>query len=619
VNPRREAGASLTGLLSLIVLYLVLIVLVLVFAGQVLTDLSFTRSGATVGVLALATLFPVLLFALILFNLVRLFRDRAVGRPGARLKSRLIAFFVVIVLLASVPQGILSVSFIRTAMRAWFSEDTGRAIRGGQEIALSFFSELERDLSAFAASPYATSLLEGIERQPARVWDRVQGVNPMIDSFQVFDPRFDELYAGGARELHLSPLQASAAREGQVARESIGGTSFLRLRMSLPVAGAPDAPGSGPASEASIYTVIVAARLPVGFDEAATRLTQALEFFIQLDRFQDRFITAIGLFYAFFSVPLLLLSFLVSFILSDEIMRPIVSLEEATRRVADGDFSTRILTRRGDELSMLVNSFNRMVGELERTREKIIQTEKIAAWQEIAQRLAHEVKNPLTPIRLAAERTLRKYRTGSDDFGSVLETSVSSIVNEVDNLSALLSEFREFSRLPAPSMEDVDLHSVITEVVATYTAESDVPVDIRGVSDDLRVHADPGQVRQLVSNLVKNALEAVTHDGPGGSAEERDAGRVSVHADPVTRGDQRFCRLRIEDNGPGIAPGQQSRIFDPYVTTKRKGTGLGLAIVQRIVFDHHGQIWFDTQPGVGTTFYVDLPAAEDHAHHKGTP
>lgn len=606
MTPRRMPGTSVTGLLSLIVLYLVLIVLVLVFAQQVLTDLSFTGSSATVVVLVLATMFPLFLGALIVYNVVRLVHDRAVRRPGARLKSRLLTFFLVIVLLASVPQGILSVSFIRTAIRAWFSEDTGEAIRGGQQIALSFFTQLERDLTAFAASPWAMSLMDGVERQPGRVWERVQGVNPALDSFQVFGPAFQELYAGGAAELHLTPLQAAAAREGQVARESAGGVSFLRVRLSY----LPDvrSPGTtiGETSLPGAYTIIMASRLPSGFDEAAGRLTESLEFFIQLDRFQDNFVVAISLFYGFFSVPLVLLSLLVSFLLSDEIMRPIVSLEDATRRVADGDFSTRILARRGDELSLLVDSFNRMVGELERTREKIIQAEKIAAWQEIAQRLAHEVKNPLTPIRLAAERTLRRYRDGSESFGEVLETSVRAIVGEVDNLSALLSEFREFSRLPAPKMEAVALHSVIGEVVATYSTCPTVRVETDGVSEDLTVFADPGQIRQLVTNLVKNALEAVGEQG-----------NVSVHVDPVKKGSSTFCRIRVEDDGPGIPREQQSRIFDPYVTTKRKGTGLGLAIVQRIVFDHHGQIWFETQPGVGTTFYVDLPAAEAARDRKG--
>ncbi len=601
---RRAPGASVTGLLSLILLYLLLIILVLVFAGQVLTDLSFGSTSASAVILVIAVLFPVLLIGLIVYNVVGLFRDRATARPGARLKSRLLTFFLVIVLLASIPQGILSVGFIRTATRAWFSEDTGRAIRDGQNIALAFFAELERDLAAFAESPYARSLLEGVDRQPARVWERVQGVNPMLDSFQVFGPDFQEIYAGGSAAFRLSPLHAAAAREGQVARESIGGVSFLRVRLSYVADARPR--GFGETALPDAYTVIVAAQLPSGFDVAASRLTESLAFFVQLDRFQENFVTAIGLFYAFFSFPLILVSLLVSFLLSEEIMRPIVSLEDATRRVAEGDFSTRILTRRSDELSMLVNSFNRMVGELERTREKIIQSEKIAAWQDIAQRLAHEVKNPLTPIRLAAERALRKYQNGSEDFGTVLETSVRSIIGEVDNLSALLSEFREFSRLPAPSMEEFDLDAVIAEVVATYASTTRARVSMDGVPHDLTIVADPGQVRQLVGNLVKNALEAVGDDG-----------HVRLHVDPVTKGDGIFYRIRIEDDGPGIRSDQQTKIFDPYVTTKPKGTGLGLAIVQRIVFDHHGQIWFESQPDVGTTFYVDLPVSPRAIRGKG--
>ena len=213
-------------------------------------------------------------------------------------------------------------------------------------------------------------MLDGVERQPARVWDRVRGLNPMLDSFQVFSPQFEELYAGGRTEHAPLAAPGRGGPGGPGGAESIGGTSFLRLRMSYATPGT----GESPVAESSpgergvplAYTVIIGASLPVGFDRAAGRLTEALEFFIQLDRFQGNFVTAIGLFYGFFSVPLILLGLLVSFLLSEEIMRPIVSLEEATRRVAEGDFSTRILVRRGDELSMLVNSFNRMVGELER-------------------------------------------------------------------------------------------------------------------------------------------------------------------------------------------------------------------------------------------------------------
>jgi two-component system, NtrC family, nitrogen regulation sensor histidine kinase NtrY len=590
---RREPGASLTGMLSLILLYVVLIVLVLVFATQVLTDLSFAESNAIMLVIVLALVFPGLLLAILLIRLLRLLRDRRRGRPGARLKSRLLAFFLVIVLLASVPQAVLSVTFIRSAVRAWFSEDTGRAIQGGQQIALSFFSQLERDLLAFAETPFLDQLLVGLDRRPDLVWERVKAANPTLDAFQVFDPAGSELFAAGDASLHLAPGQAMSASAGQVARESVAGRSFLRIRLNY-AGGAVlrDAVGLEPER-----LIIISASLPLGFDDAATRLTQSLEFFVQLERFQGDFVRAVGLFYGFFSVPLVLLAMLVSFLLSDEILRPIVSLEEATRRVAEGDFSTRILTRRADELALLVTSFNRMVGELERSREKIIQTEKIAAWQEIAQRLAHEVKNPLTPIRLAAERALRKFQTQSADFPEVLESSVRSIVGEVDNLSALLSEFRAFSRLPAPNAESVDMETLLNGVFTSYAAQEVAHPELE-VPEDLRVEADPAQIRQVFSNLVKNAVEAA---GP--------TGRVAIRADYIIKERGAYCRVQIEDSGPGIPDDLHRSIYDPYMTTKSNGTGLGLAIVQRIVFDHGGQIWFETQSQVGTTFFVDLPVA----------
>jgi len=586
MSVRASASTSLATLISLILLYVLLIILVLVFAGQVLSDLSFTRSSAGIVVVIIAIIFPLLLLSLIVINLVRLIRQRAVGRPGARFKSRLLLFFGVVVLLASVPQAVLSVNFIRAATDAWFSAETGHAIRGAQNITLAFFGQKQDDLRRFVDSRFLSGLLEGLESQPDRVWERINGVNPGIDSMQVFDRLFEETYFAGPEEFRISSLRAASARGGQITRESAAEVSFLRVRTSYAVRGL----------DGTTYTVMFSTSLPAGFDATTGRLADALEFFVQLELFQSNFVTAIAVFYAFFAVPLMLLSILVSFFLSEEIIRPIVSLEEATRRIAEGDFSIRILSRRGDELSTLVDSFNRMVSELGRTRTKMIQTEKIAAWQEIAQRLAHEIKNPLTPIRLAAERSLRKYELSSPDFDAVFRNSVKSIVGEVDNLNALLTEFREFSRLPAPSLQRVALRPIVNEVAVTYAQQSRHTIVTAGVPEDFAVDADPGQLKQLLVNLCKNALEAMS-----------DGGVIRIGADVIKKGEDTFGRIQVEDTGPGIPSELQESIFKPYVTTKRHGTGLGLAIVERIVFDHHGQIWFETQPGIGTTFYLDLP------------
>jgi nitrogen fixation/metabolism regulation signal transduction histidine kinase len=317
-------------------------------------------------------------------------------------------------------------------------------------------------------------------------------------------------------------------------------------------------------------------------------------------------------FYFFFSFPIFLLSILVSFLLTEEIIRPIVNLEEATRRVAEGDFSFRILSRSADELSHLVGSFNRMVSELSHSREKLKQSEKITAWQEMAQRLAHEIKNPLTPIKLSAQRILKKYAsdsqanartavegapTGTGDFQKVLQASVSSIVREVDNLNDLLVEFRKFARLPMPRLQSVHLRELVEEVVQMYTnLSTEVTIDSSHIGEDSVIRADPGQINQVLANLIRNAIQAM----PKG-------GEISIRSAVVNKENRQFCRIWIKDSGSGIPEDIRNRVFEPYFTSKSEGAGLGLAIVQRIVFDHDGNIWFETEEGVGTTFIVDLP------------
>jgi two-component system nitrogen regulation sensor histidine kinase NtrY len=238
-----------------------------------------------------------------------------------------------------------------------------------------------------------------------------------------------------------------------------------------------------------------------------------------------------------------------------------------------------------------------MIAELDGSRRKLIAAERITAWQEIARRLAHEIRNPLTPIKLSAQRILKKHGEGADDFQSALFSSVAAIIREVEGLEHLLGEFSEFARLPEPSLEPVLLRELLGEVASTYAPVSGaVKVDLHEVPADLVLSIDRGQMRRAFANLFTNAVQAM----PGG-------GRIEVRTDAVRKGRQVWCRVSVSDSGPGIAEEDRERIFDPYYTTKRDGTGLGLAIVRRIVFDHGGNVWVESRPGAGATFYVDLP------------
>ena len=594
-----HSSTTSVGLLVLILIFILLIALIVVFSHQILINLAGVDVRANIMAFVVAIAFPLILLGLIVFQIARLIRERATGKPGSRFKSRLMIFFVLIALLSSIPQALLSVRFVNSAMNFWLEARIGEALRGGLSISLEYYRGAVENLREFNRSSLMASILEDLNRNPERLWKNVRTVNSQVQFIQIFDQEGSELLFRGETRGRLRSLGQFDERTGDLPKEDREDASILRNAAVYQLQG-------------GRYTVVVGRVLPEGFDRQASSLTESLEIFSQLNRYKRLFRLVLIFFYFFFSFPIFLLYILVSFLLTEEIIRPIVNLEEATRRVADGDFSFRILSRSADELSHLVGSFNRMVSELSHSREKLRQSEKISAWQEIAQRLAHEIKNPLTPIKLSAQRILKKYTTevgtrpeasaegqppGAGEFQKVLQASISSIVREVDNLNDLLVEFREFARLPMPRLQSVHLGELVEEVAQMYrNLSTEVSIDSSRISEDSIVRADPGQIKQVLANLIRNAMQAMP-----------DGGEVSIRSAVVNKENRRFCRIWIKDSGAGIPEEIRGRVFEPYFTSKAEGAGLGLAIVERIVFDHDGNIWFETQEDVGTTFIIDLP------------
>jgi nitrogen fixation/metabolism regulation signal transduction histidine kinase len=239
--------------------------------------------------------------------------------------------------------------------------------------------------------------------------------------------------------------------------------------------------------------------------------------------------------------------------------------------------------------------FERMTGELEASRERVLQAERVAAWREMARRLAHELKNPLFPIQLSIE-TLR--RVAEDDTSgrrlaeSFRESSL-TILDELRALRKIIDEFSQFARMPAPQPAPLHVNEIVEQALRLYAPRAGA-VELRTeLADDLPpVTGDRDLLARALGNLVSNALDAL-----GGAG--RLTLRTARHADGV--------RIDVEDSGPGLSDDQRTRLFTPYYTTKRGGTGLGLAIVQGIVSDHGGRVEVTSAPGQGTAFTLFLP------------
>ena len=237
----------------------------------------------------------------------------------------------------------------------------------------------------------------------------------------------------------------------------------------------------------------------------------------------------------------------------------------------------------------------------------LIRTQKVAAWRDVARRLAHEIKNPLTPIQLSAERLRRQFATAPPNARALIEECTSTIVTEVDSLKQLVDEFAQFARMPAPKAVPTDLNGVLTETVGLYNGLFKDIVLNREFADGLPlVRIDAEQIRRVIINLVDNAVEAL---GGAATGIRPDGSAPSICL--ATRHDavNSVVRITVDDNGPGISPEDREKLFLPYYSTKRRGSGLGLAIVRRIIAEHGGAIDVADNEPSGTIFTIDLPCA----------
>ncbi|MBZ5704399.1 MAG: HAMP domain-containing protein [Acidobacteriia bacterium] len=294
----------------------------------------------------------------------------------------------------------------------------------------------------------------------------------------------------------------------------------------------------------------------------------------------------------------ILLAILLSGWVAARVTRPVEQLAAAAREVAAGNWNTQVEVSSSDELGELAESFNRMTHELLDQKERLVQTERVAAWRELARRLAHELKNPLFPLQLTVENLIRAREQTPEQFEEVLRESSSTLLAEISNLKTIISRFSEFSRMPQPQFQRVQLNEVVANVARLFQAQLRAP-DRAAIDCQLQlaepmepIAADPELLHRAISNLVLNAMDAMPQ---GGTLQLR------------TRQQEDRAYVEISDTGTGLTPEECERLFTPYYTSKEHGTGLGLAIVQSVVSDHGGRISVQSQAGRGTTFVIELP------------
>jgi nitrogen fixation/metabolism regulation signal transduction histidine kinase len=581
-HPGTRPKYSIINVRALVLIYVLLCVLTVLFSRSFFSETL--RDGQVPGRLNLVVFFtiPAVLLIFLGVSVFSLVSDIITRRPGGRFKARLFAYFIIIVVFAAAPVIVVTGVALNEVVRFWHSIDAGTATAAARSFVVDNYSlHLERFGRILRQTDFSRLPRTGQAALP-------EGIIGVQEFEALSGQDWEERFFAGDEKCRLP--QPPETEQGYALREQPRDFGLLRYVQNI--------------RQGSLR--LISYDLGDDFDLGYNAIENQAAHFEIIEALRENIQPLVLFYYGVFFFPTLLMTVIIAVSFTRRVTHPIVELTEATRRVAEGDFSIQILARRGDELGLLIRSFNAMVQDLEKSRAALVKAEKISIWQNMAQQLAHEIKNPLTPIKLSAERVLRRWRNEPERIGEILESSMLAIIQETEGLSTLLTEFRTLSKPMEPSQTWSSLREAVEEAITPYrSSHPNVRFETAHIDDDVSLKIDKHRLLQVLTNLIINAIDAMNLPREPVSGF---LGTIEIRTDIVKKREIRYCRISIRDTGKGIGKQEGALIFTPYFTTKESGTGLGLPIVERIVNDHGGAIWFNSAEGMGTTFFIDLPA-----------
>jgi nitrogen fixation/metabolism regulation signal transduction histidine kinase len=296
-------------------------------------------------------------------------------------------------------------------------------------------------------------------------------------------------------------------------------------------------------------------------------------------------------------VLLFLASIIVAIFIANQITRPLVLIQENLRKMELGKRNEPIYYNRNDEIGSLVKEYNKKVDELAVSADLLARSERESAWREMAKQIAHEIKNPLTPMKLNIQH-LQRFKGKGEDYEKYIKRVTSTLIEQIDNLSNIATEFSNFAKIPTARNQVFKLAEQLQKVIDLFESHQEVTLEFCANGFEyLEVNADRDQLSRAIINLIKNGIQSIP---------DKQKGKIEIN---LNRRDH-MAVIAITDNGEGISEELREKLFSPSFTTKSSGMGLGLAIVKNIVENFSGHVWFETQEGEGSTFYIEIPIWE---------
>ena len=525
----------------------------------------------------------IIFFTLIIYEIYKILNERRKGKLGSETSLRYILFFSTTTLLPSILIAVFSLILFNVGLQNYFDKKIKTVVNNSSEVANNYLEEVRNSIESDILLVHLD-----VNAKPILFYENPKRFNLLLSSQRLLR-RLDEVHLlDSSGNIIMSSIKDSTLNfvpppdeafdrslNGQSVRIVDRRTNRISALVKLN-------------NFIDTYLYIVKFLDPKLLNYIKETDT-AISFYYSVQESKTGIKITFVVIYLLVVSLLLFLSIIISINFAGRLTLPIVNLIGASEKISTGDLSTKVpFIDTDSEFQKLNENFNSMIDKLKRQQDKLLISERHAAWETVARKLAHEIKNPLTPIQLSIDRIREKYLNKAEDSNNNFSNYLNTITKQIKDIEHLVNEFSDFARMPKPIMKKIALNKVITRSLNLLKlSEKDISFNFTGNNSDISMKGDEEQINRVLINLIKNSIESINEK------KRKDVvfkGKINVDI----KGDSDYIYVEIKDNGIGFDKVNKAKMLTPYYTTKKKGTGLGLSIVTKIIYDHNGTILFNS-------------------------
>ena len=525
----------------------------------------------------------ILFFSLVIYEIYKILKERSKGKLGSETSLRYILFFSTTTLLPSILIAIFSLFLFNVVLQKYFDKKIKTVVNNSAEVAQNYVNQTRNSIEAdillmlidvnnksdmFYDSPKIFSKLLASQRLLRRL-DEVHLLDSsgsiimsnVIDPSLTFVPPPEDAFL---KSLNGRPIRITDARTNRT-------SALVKMNNFI-----------------DTYLYIVKFMDPKLINYLK-QTGEAVSFYYSVQENKTGIKITFAVIYLLIVSLLLFLSIIISINFASRLTSPIVNLISASEKISSGDLNSKVpLIETDKEFQKLNENFNSMIDKLNIQQEKLLSSERHSAWESVARKLAHEIKNPLTPIQLSIDRIREKYLKKSVDVDNRLSNYLDTISKQIKDMEHLVNEFSDFARMPKPNFKKIDLNKIVSRSLNLHEpSEKSINFVLSKGKSQSYIKGDEGQINRVFINLIKNSIESINEKKIKNVAFK---GKINVDI----KDDSDYIYVTVTDNGMGFNQVNKKKMVTPYYTTKKKGTGLGLSIVTKIISDHNSTILFNS-------------------------